>query len=214
MLNGAGTKEAIQARCEIIRNQIAETTSEYEKEKLQERLAKISGGVAVIKVGGHSEVEVGEKKDRFVDALCATRAAVEEGIVPGGGVALLKASEHLKNLKAPSFEIGLGIDLVRKAITHPVKKIVENAGGDGAVVVSKILEKPDQFDYGFDAAKGEYTDMLKAGILDPTKVVRTALVDASGVASLLCTSECMITDAPKPDPVPAGAGGPPPGMGF
>lgn len=221
-LNGGGEKEAITARCEQIRGVIAQTTSEYEKEKLQERLAKLSGGVAVIKVGGASEVEVGEKKDRYVDALNATRAAVEDGILPGGGTGLLKASKMLSEVKAVNFDQQLGIDIVRKAIQAPTRKIVENAGEEGAVVVGRILEnysapkpgekadpKATNFFYGYNAQTGEYVDMIDAGILDPLKVVRTALVDASGVASLLTTTECMIVDAPKKDApaMPGGMGG-------
>ncbi|KAJ1557947.1 chaperonin, partial [Nowakowskiella sp. JEL0078] len=191
-LNGGGNKEALVARAEEIRNFITTTTSEYEKEKLQERLAKLSGGVAVIKVGGASEVEVGEKKDRIVDALNATRAAVEEGIVPGGGTALLKASKILFNAKPVNFDQGLGIDIVKKAILAPCKIIVDNAGLEGAVVAGRLLEsykvpadftKPnpaaDNFNFGFNAATGEYVDMIKDGIIDPVKVVRTALVDAA-----------------------------------
>ncbi|KAJ3285685.1 chaperonin [Borealophlyctis nickersoniae] len=212
-LNGAGAKEAVAQRSEQLRHLIANTTSDYEKEKLQERLAKLSGGVAVIKVGGSSEVEVGEKKDRFVDALNATRAAVEDGIVPGGGTALLKASKILNGLKTDSFDQNLGVDIVRKAILAPCKTIVDNAGEEGAVVVGRLLESynppaagapkdasgSDNFNYGYNAATGAYVDMIKEGIIDPLKVVRTALVDASGVASLLTTTECMVVDAPKKD---------------
>jgi chaperonin GroEL len=206
-LNGVGEKASIVARCEQLRTLIDETTSEYEREKLQERLAKLSGGVAVLKVGGASEVEVGEKKDRFVDALNATRAAVEEGIVPGGGVALLRATQALDGFKLDSFDQNLGIELVRKAITAPARTIVDNAGLEGSVVVGKILECTDNFNFGFNAATGEYTDMIKSGVIDPLKVVRTALVDASGVASLLSTSECMIVDAPKKEAENPMAGG-------
>ncbi len=221
-LNGQGSKESISARCDQIRSFISNTTSEYEKEKLQERLAKLSGGVAVIKVGGSSEVEVGEKKDRFVDALNATRAAVEEGIVPGGGTALLKATRMLEHLKVSNFDQQLGIDIVKKAAQAPTRKIVDNAGGEGSVVVGRLLEaytppkagekldvKKSNFYYGYNAAAGEYVDMIEAGIIDPLKVVRTALVDASGVASLLTTTECMVVDAPKKDGGAAGG----PGMG-
>jgi len=219
IMEGGGAKEAVTSRCETLRQQIADTTSEYEKEKFQERLAKLSGGVAVIKVGGASEVEVGEKKDRFTDALCATRAAVEQGIVPGGGVALLKASKNLEKLTHPTFDVNLGIRLIQRAIRAPARTIIENAGGDGAVIVGKILDS-EQFDFGFDSSKGVFTDMLKAGILDPTKVVRTALMDASGVASLLTTSECVIVDSPEKNPPPpagggmGGMGGMGGGMGF
>ncbi|TPX43551.1 hypothetical protein SeMB42_g04681 [Synchytrium endobioticum] len=217
-LNGAGVKDAIVQRADQLRSLISTTTSDYEKEKLSERLAKLSGGVAVIKVGGASEVEVGEKKDRFVDALNATRAAVEEGIVPGGGTALLKASKTLGIIKPENFDQSLGIDIIKKAILAPCKIIVDNAGAEGAVVVGRLLEsytpadaegsKADgSFNYGYDASNGTYTDMIKSGIIDPLKVVRTALVDASGVASLLTTTECMIVDAPKKDAPPM------PGMG-
>jgi chaperonin GroEL len=219
-LNGAGQKESITARADEIRNLISSTTSDYEKEKLQERLAKLSGGVAVIKVGGSSELEVGEKKDRFVDALNATRAAVEEGIVPGGGTALLKASKILSTLKTDSFDQGLGVDIVRKAITAPAQTIVNNAGEEGSVVIGRVLEKyalpkdglkdldTTSFNYGYDTANGVYVDMIKAGIIDPVKVVRTALVDASGVASLLTTTEVIICDAKVKDaPAMPGMGG-------
>ncbi|KAF7721312.1 chaperonin [Apophysomyces ossiformis] len=209
ILNGAGSKDVINQRCEQIRGAIADpSTSEYEKEKLQERLAKLSGGVAVIKVGGASEVEVGEKKDRFDDALCATRAAVEEGIVPGGGVALLKAAKALDNLKGANFDQQLGINIIRQAIQRPCRTIVDNAGGEGSVVAGKLLEEhPENINWGYDASCNEYVDMIERGILDPTKVVRTALLDASGVASLLTTTECMIVDAPKPDAAPGMPGG-------
>jgi chaperonin GroEL len=210
ILNGEGSKDAIAQRSEQIRGVMADpTTSEYEKEKLQERLAKLTGGVAVIKVGGASEVEVGEKKDRIVDALNATRAAVEEGILPGGGTGLVKASiEALKDLKGANFDQQLGIDIIKKAITRPARTIVENAGEEGSVVIGRLIsEFSGDFNKGYDSAKGEYVDMIAAGILDPFKVVRTALVDASGVASLLGTTEVAITDAPEEK------SGPPPGMG-
>jgi chaperonin GroEL len=212
ILNGAGAKEVIGQRCEQIRGAIADgSTSDYEKEKLQERLAKLSGGVAVINVGGASEVEVGEKKDRFDDALCATRAAVEEGIVPGGGVALLKAAKSLSNLKGANFDQQLGINIIRQAIQQPCRTIVDNAGGEGSVVSGKLFEdQPENINWGYDASTNEYCDMIERGIIDPTKVVRTALVDASGVASLLTTTECLIADAPsKGGAMPAGM----PGMG-
>ena len=213
LLNGMGDKSGLSARCEQLRQLIQETSSEYEREKLQERLAKLSGGVAVLKVGGASEVEVGEKKDRFVDALNATRAAVEQGIVPGGGVALLKASLVLADLKLSTFDQNLGVDLVRNAIKAPARTIVDNAGLEGAVIVATILDKKDDFAYGYNAATGEYCDMIKSGVIDPLKVVKTALVDASGVASLLTTSECMIVDAPKKDEPMGGMGGGMGGMG-
>lgn len=200
-LNGQGTAEAIHERCEAIRRAIGETTSDYEREKLQERLAKLSGGVAVIKVGGVSEVEVGERKDRFVDALNATRAAVEEGVIPGGGSALIKAVPRLVDMavKERNNDVRLGIKIVTEAIQAPIKTIVDNAGEHGAVVAGEVLKKADQFNYGYNAATGKYVDMLVEGILDPLKVVRTALSDASGVASLLTTTEAMIVDAPKPE---------------
>jgi chaperonin GroEL len=212
ILNGEGDKDNIVQRCEQIRNHVNDpTTSEYEREKLQERLAKLSGGVAVIKVGGASEVEVGEKKDRFVDALNATRAAVEEGILPGGGTALLKASRILGEVKTSNFDQKLGVEIIKNAITRPARTIVDNAGGEGSVVVGKITDEfGEDFNKGFNAATGEYVDMITEGIIDPFKVVRTGLVDASGVASLLATTECAIVDAPEP---PAPAGGPAGGMG-
>jgi chaperonin GroEL len=211
ILNGEGEKDRIMQRCEQIRGLVNDpSTSEYEKEKLQERLAKLSGGVAVIKVGGSSEIEVGEKKDRFVDALNATRAAVEEGILPGGGTALLKASRILDDLKAENFDQKLGVQIIKTAITKPAKTIVDNAGGEGSVVVGKLVDEFGQdFNKGFNSATGEYTDMIASGIIDPFKVVRTGLVDASGVASLLATTECAIVDAPEP----VAPAAPPPGMG-
>ncbi|GBC45949.2 heat shock protein 60 [Rhizophagus irregularis DAOM 181602=DAOM 197198] len=215
LLNGDGSKDFINQRCEQIRAAINDASvSDYEKEKLQERLAKLSGGVAVIKVGGSSELEVGEKKDRFVDALNATRAAVEEGTVPGGGVALLKSIKCLDNLSPANFDQKLGIDIVKSALQKPAKTIVDNAGEEGAVIVGKILDNHvDDFNYGYDAAKGEYGDLVSRGIVDPLKVVRTALVDASGVASLLTTTECMITEAPEENKGAAGGMGRMGGMG-
>ncbi|KAG9773933.1 chaperonin GroL, partial [Aureobasidium melanogenum] len=211
ILNGEGSKDAIAQRCEQIRGVMADpTTSEYEKEKLQERLAKLSGGVAVIKVGGASEVEVGEKKDRVVDALNATRAAVEEGILPGGGTALIKsAANALKDLKPDNFDQQLGVSIIKNAITRPARKIVENAGLEGSVVVGKLMDEYGQdFNKGFDSASGQYVDMLAQGIVDPLKVVRTALVDASGVASLLGTTEVAIVEAPEEKaPMPPMGGG-------
>ncbi|AMD20131.1 HCL020Wp [Eremothecium sinecaudum] len=200
ILNGNGSKENIHARVEQIKNSIdMNTTGSYEKEKLRERLAKLSGGVAVIKVGGSSEVEVGEKKDRYDDSLNATRAAVEEGILPGGGTALLKASRVLDEVKTENFDQKLGVDIIRKAITKPAKQIIENAGEEGSVIVGKIIDDfGDDFTKGYDAAKGEYSNMLAAGIIDPFKVVRCGIVDASGVASLLATTEVAIVSAPKP----------------
>jgi len=217
-LNGEGAKDSIGARCEQIRSLINDpTTSDYDRSKLQERLAKLSGGVAVIKVGGSSEVEVGEKKDRYDDALNATRAAVEEGILPGGGVALLKASLALtsESVKTANFDQSLGVSIIRKALTKPARMIVENAGEEGSVVVGTLLEKyANEFTMGYDAGKGQYTDMIASGIVDPLKVVRTALIDASGVASLLTTSEACIVDAPEEKaPSAGGMGGGMGGMG-
>ncbi len=212
ILNGAGDSKAIADRCESIREAKSQTSSTYEKEKLDERLAKLSGGVAVIKVGGASEVEVNEKKDRLEDALNATRAAVSEGILPGGGTALLYASRGLDELKksVANFDQQIGIDIVKKAVTIPCKTIAKNAGVDGSVVVNKLLEQNDT-KMGFDASCETYKDMFEAGILDPLKVVRTALCDASGVASLMTTTECMIADLPAKEPaapaMPAGMDG-------
>lgn len=220
VLNGEGTKDTIQSRCEQIRTTIDDPqTTEYEKEKLQERLAKLLGGVAVVKVGGTSEVEVGEKKDRYDDALNATRAAVQEGILPGGGTALIKASKVLDAIKAEAanFDQKLGVEIIKAAITKPAKRIIENAGEEGSVIVGKIYDN-DSFNVGYDSAKGEFTDMIAAGIIDPFKVVKNGLVDASGVASLLATTECAVVDAPQPKSAapapPAGGMGGMPGMGF
>ncbi len=210
IVDGAGKKNEIQARCNQIRQQIEETTSDYDKEKLQERLAKLAGGVAVIKVGGATEVEVKERKDRVDDALHATRAAVEEGIVPGGGVALLYSLKALEALKVDNDDQRVGIEIVRRAIQSPARQIAENAGADGSVVVGKLLESKDT-SWGFDAQSGEYKNLVKAGIIDPTKVVRTALQDASSVAGLLITTEAMIAD--KPEPKGAAPAMPPGGMG-
>ncbi|MGE3770833.1 MAG: chaperonin GroEL, partial [Bdellovibrionales bacterium] len=211
IVDGAGAKETIETRCKVIRGQIEETTSEYDREKLQERLAKLSGGVAVIRVGGATEVEVKERKDRVEDAMHATRAAVEEGIVAGGGVALLTAATSLKSLKGSNEDAQRGIDIVRKALEAPIRQICENAGTNGAVVVDKVLEanKPN---YGFDAQKEEYGDMVAAGIIDPAKVVRSALQAAASVAGLLITTEAMIADKPQKAP-PAGGAGDMGGMG-
>lgn len=209
-LNGAGNKDIVAQRCEQIRGAINDSSSsEYEKEKLQERLAKLSGGVAVIKVGGASEVEVGEKKDRFVDALNATRAAVSEGIIAGGGTALLKASTSLASLKPTNFDQQLGIQTIRNAITKPARKIVDNSGAEGSVVVGKLLDEyKDQINMGYNAATGEYVDMIASGVLDPLKVTRTALVDATSVSTLLGTTECIVADIPEPAPAaPAMPGG-------
>jgi chaperonin GroEL len=206
IVDGAGAKEEIQGRCEQIKAQVEETTSDYDREKLQERLAKLAGGVAVIRVGGSTEVEVKERKDRVDDALHATRAAVEEGIVPGGGVALLRASTKLGHLKGLNNDEQVGIEIVRRAIQAPLKQIAENAGKDGAVVAGEIL-RTDSATFGYDAQKDEYKDLVEAGIIDPTKVVRTALQDAASVASLLITTEAMIAERPERKSAPAGGGG-------
>ncbi len=208
IVEGTGKKEDIKGRCNQIRAQIEETTSDYDREKLQERLAKLAGGVAVIRVGGASEVEVKERKDRVDDALHATRAAVEEGIVPGGGVALARATLILAQLKSENDDQRFGIDIVRKALQTPLRQIAENAGEDGAVVAGKVLDK-NEYSWGFDAQLGEFKDLVKAGIIDPTKVVRTALQDASSVAGLLVTTEAMVAEKPekKSAPMPPGGGG-------
>ena len=208
IVEGVGKKEDIAGRCTQIRAQIEETTSDYDREKLQERLAKLAGGVAVIRVGGSTEVEVKERKDRVDDALHATRAAVEEGIVPGGGVALTRASVVLHGIKGDNSDQTFGIEIVRKAIQTPLRQIAENAGADGAVIAGKVLEK-DEYNWGYDAQTGEFKDLVAAGIIDPTKVVRTALQDASSVAGLLVTTEAMVAERPekKPAPMPGGGGG-------
>jgi chaperonin GroEL len=212
IVDGAGKKKDIEARINQIRAQIEETTSDYDREKLQERLAKLAGGVAVIRVGGATEVEVRERKDRVDDALHATRAAVEEGIVPGGGVALLYASRALQNLKVDVHDQQVGIDIVRRALAIPTRQIAENAGQDGSLVVGKLLEGKGG-NYGFDAQNGEYTDLVKAGIIDPTKVVRSALQDASSIAGLLVTTEAMVAEKPEKKAPPSAPGGMPGGMG-
>ena len=196
IVDGAGEKSDIEGRVAQIKQQIEETSSDYDREKLQERLAKLAGGVAVIHVGGATETEVKEKKDRVEDALNATRAAVQEGIVPGGGSALLYATRALKNLKAENEDQQMGIDIVRRALQWPLRQIVENAGFDGAVVAGKLLEQKDTA-YGFDAQNDTYTDLIKAGIVDPTKVVRTALQDGASIAGLLVTTEAMVADTPE-----------------
>jgi chaperonin GroEL len=208
IIDGAGSKKDIQARIAQIKQQIEDTTSDYDKEKLQERLAKLAGGVAVIKVGGSTEVEVKEKKDRVDDALNATRAAVEEGIVPGGGVALLRALKVLDGLKPGNEDQRVGINIVRRALQAPARQIAENSGEDGAVVSGKILDSKD-YAFGYNAQTGEYGDLVKQGVIDPAKVVRTALQDASSVAGLLITTEAMVAEKPKPK-APAM---PPGGMG-
>jgi chaperonin GroEL len=193
IVEGAGVKADIVGRCNQIRAQIEETTSDYDREKLQERLAKLGGGVAIIRVGGSSEVEVKERKDRVDDSLNATRAAVEEGIVPGGGVALARASLILAKLNAENHDQRVGIDIVRKAVQIPLRQIAENAGEDGAVISGKILDR-DEYNWGFDAQTGEFKDMVKAGIIDPTKVVRAALQHAASVGSLMITTEAMVAE--------------------
>jgi chaperonin GroEL len=206
IINGAGAKKDIEGRVGQIKAQIEETTSDYDKEKLQERLAKLAGGVAVIRVGGATEVEVKEKKDRVDDALNATRAAVEEGIVPGGGVALLRAKIAVSKLKSENADEQAGINIVLKALESPIRQIVENAGVEGSIVVGKISENKSQT-YGFNAQTEQYVDMLEAGIVDPAKVVRTALQDAASVAGLLITTEAMVAEVPKDKPAPAMPGG-------
>ena len=207
IINGAGKKSDIEGRVGQIKAQIEETTSDYDKEKLQERLAKLAGGVAVIRVGGATEVEVKEKKDRVDDSLNATRAAVEEGIVAGGGVALLRAKAAVAKLKSENADEQAGINIVLKALELPIRQIVENSGGEGSIVVGKILEHNSQT-YGFNAQTDEYVDMIEAGIIDPAKVVRTALQDAASVAGLLITTEAMVAEMPKDKPaMPMGGGG-------
>jgi chaperonin GroEL len=206
IVDGAGSKKDIEARVAQIKAQIEETTSDYDREKLQERLAKLAGGVAVIRVGGATEVEVKERKDRVDDAMHATRAAVEEGILPGGGVALLRALKGLHTLNPANPDQKAGVDIVRRAIQVPARQIVQNAGEDGSVVVGKLLEK-EHYNWGFNAATGEYQDLVSAGVIDPAKVVRTALQDAASVAGLLITTEALVADKPKKEasaPVPAG----------
>ncbi|NEK33087.1 chaperonin GroEL [Rhizobium leguminosarum] len=211
IVDGSGAKSDIEGRVAQIRAQIEETTSDYDREKLQERLAKLAGGVAVIRVGGSTEVEVKEKKDRVDDALHATRAAVEEGILPGGGVALLRAVKALDNVKTANGDQRVGVDIVRRAVEAPARQIAENAGAEGSVIVGKLREK-SEFSYGWNAQTGEYGDLYAQGVIDPAKVVRTALQDAASIAGLLVTTEAMIAEKPKkdaPPPMPAG-----PGMDF
>merc|ERR1712137_1242014 len=202
----------IEDRCEVIRDGIENTTSEYEKDKLKERLAKLSGGVAVIRVGGASEVEVNEVKDRFTDALCATRAAMEEGIVPGGGVALLYATRKLEGLELANFDQTVGKDIVKEAIKTPIMSIIQNAGKEGSVITENLLKQEDE-GQGYNAQTGEYVDMLAAGIIDPTLVVRAALADAASVASLMTTTEALVVELPEEKPDPAMGGGGMGGMG-
>ena len=206
IVNGAGKKSDIEARIAQIKVQIEETTSDYDKEKLQERLAKLAGGVAVIRVGGATEVEVKERKDRVDDAMHATRAAVEEGILPGGGVALLRANEGLKKVRTQNDDQKTGVEIVRKALSWPARQIAINAGEDGSIIVGKILEK-DQYSYGFDAQNGEYVNLLTKGIIDPTKVVRSALQNAASIAGLLITTEAMVAERPKKESAAPGMPG-------
>ena len=218
IVDGSGDKVEIEARCNQIRAQAEESTSDYDREKMQERLAKLAGGVAVIKVGGATEVEVKERKDRVDDAMHATRAAVQEGIVPGGGVALVRASVVLDGLKTANRDQEVGINIVRRALQAPARNIAENAGAEGSVIVGKLMESSD-VNMGYDAKNNEYTDMIKAGVIDPTKVVRSALQNAASVAGLLVTTEAMVAEKPEPkDPMPAapdmGGMGGMGGMGF
>jgi len=213
VVEGAGKKKDIQARCAQIRQQAEETTSDYDREKLQERLAKLAGGVAVIRVGGGSEIEVKERKDRVDDALHATRAAVEEGVVAGGGAALLYSIKALAKIEVGNDDQRVGVDIVRRALQAPIRQIAENAGNDGAVVAGKLMDQKDK-NFGFNAQTDQYVDMIKAGIIDPTKVVRTALQDASSVAGLLITTEAMVAEKPEPKgAAPAMPGGDMGGMG-
>jgi chaperonin GroEL len=213
IIDGAGKKKEIEARVGQIKAQIEETTSDYDREKLQERLAKLAGGVAVIRVGGATEIEVKEKKDRVEDALNATRAAVEEGIVPGGGVALLRAKKAIGKLSNDNADVQAGINIVLKALETPLRQIAENSGVEGSIVVNKILENKSET-FGFDAQTEEYVDMVEKGIIDPAKVVRAALQDAASVAGLLVTTEAMIAETPKDAPAMPGGGGGMGGMGF
>ena len=206
IVNGAGKKTDIEARIAQIKAQIEETTSDYDQEKLQERLAKLAGGVAVIRVGGASEVEVKERKDRVDDAMHATRAAVEEGILPGGGVALLRASDVLKKVRTQNDDQKTGVEIVRKALSWPARQIAINSGEDGSIIVGKILEK-DQYSYGFDAQNGEYVNLVTKGIIDPTKVVRAALQNAASIAGLLITTEAMVAERPKKESAAPGMPG-------
>jgi chaperonin GroEL len=209
IIDGAGKKAGIEARVAQIKSQIEETTSDYDKEKLQERLAKLAGGVAIIRVGGSTEVEVKEKKDRVDDAVNATKAAVAEGVVAGGGVALLRAKTSVGKLSDENADIQSGIDIVLKALEAPIRQIVENSGGEGSIVVGKILNEKSQT-YGFDAQTEQFVDMLAAGILDPAKVVRIALQDAASIAGLMITTEAMVAERPKMEAPPMHGGG---GMG-
>lgn len=213
IIDGAGASADIEARCNQIRAQVEETSSDYDREKLQERLAKLAGGIAVIRVGGASEVEVKERKDRVDDAYHATRAAKEEGIVPGGGAALLYAARALDGVKAENADQQAGIEIIRRAIQAPIRQIVENAGKEGSIIVGKLLEQKD-CNFGYDAQNDKFCDLVQAGIIDPTKVVRTALQNAASVAGLMITTEAMICEIPKDEPSGAGAGAGMGDMGF
>ena len=207
IVDGAGKKKDIQARCNQIRAQVEETSSDYDREKLQERLAKLAGGVAVIRVGGDTEIEVKERKDRVDDAMHATRAAVQEGILPGGGAALVYAIKALAKVKPANDDQAVGVNIVRRALQSPARQIAENAGEDGSVIVGKLMESKDA-NWGFDAQNGKFKDLVKAGIIDPTKVVRSALQNAASVAGLLVTTEAMVAEKPEPKGAPAGGGMP------
>jgi chaperonin GroEL len=211
IIDGAGKKKDIEARVNQIRAQIEETTSDYDREKLQERVAKLAGGVAVIKVGAATEVEMKEKKARVEDALHATRAAVEEGVVPGGGVALIRALKAVENLKGDNHDQDVGIGIARRAMEEPLRQIVANAGEEASVVLQKVAENSGN--YGYNAASGEYGDLVAMGILDPTKVARTALQNASSIAGLMITTEAMVAEEPKDEKAPAMPGGGMGGMG-
>jgi chaperonin GroEL len=213
IIDGAGSTQDIEARVQQIKAQIEETTSDYDREKLQERLAKLAGGVAVIRVGGSTEIEVKEKKDRVDDAMHATRAAVEEGIVPGGGTALLRAKAAVAKLSSDNPDVKSGINIVLRALEAPIRQIAENAGVEGSTVVGKINDNTSSDTFGFNAQTEEFVDMLQAGIVDPAKVVRTALQNAASVAGLLVTTEAMVAEAPKRESAPAMPGGGMGGMG-
>src|SRR5690554_501230 len=210
IVNGSGNKEAIDARVAQIRAQMETSTSDYDKEKMQERLAKLAGGVAVLYVGAASEVEMKEKKDRVEDALAATRAAVEEGVIPGGGVALLRTLEGLKDLKGENDDETTSIEIIKRAIEEPLRQIVRNAGSEGAVIVQKVLEGKD--DFGYNARTEKFENLLAAGVLDPTKVTRIAIENAASIASMLLTTECVIVDEPEDENAAAMGGGMPGGM--
>jgi len=212
IIDGQGDEDKIKGRIKEIKAAIDKTTSDYDREKLQERLAKLAGGVAVINVGAATESEMKEKKARVEDALHATRAAVEEGIVPGGGVALVRAQKALKTLKLEESDEQIGVDIIRRSLEEPMRMIVQNAGGEGSIVVEKIRQSKET-NYGYNALTDEYEDLVAAGVIDPTKVTRTALQNAASIASLLLTTEAIIVEKKEPSPAGAGAGGPPGGMG-